>query len=113
MRFRTYHDRFLEQLVGHLNMVDEVPENVSWILKEGIWLKHKSTAHRCFCDLVLFYENDNVSCLELKSSPVMRHHAIEQLYSSRRFVRDCLGYEVTCLKVVYYDPKPFSWDRIA
>ena len=99
------HDRYLEQLINNFEVVGEDRWHIRWIIQNGIWMADLSTKRFKLCDIIAVYYDNHVSCVELKGSQRKRSVAIEQLESSERFVRSCLGYRDIIKKVAYYNGK--------
>ena len=102
------HNKYIDYLIDNLYEIDERPEDVEWIMKEGIWLKKYSTSRYKMCDLILFYypEFERITLIEVKSNRKKRDKAKIQLDSSERFVRNVLKrYEPITKKIAYINGK--------
>ena len=86
--FRSLHDIHLDDLLRRLPQIGEDPNEINWIIREGIWTPHEhSKVHSVFPDLILVYQAYAVP-VELKSSFAHRDHALDQLRAGYRFIRE-------------------------
>lgn len=107
------HDYFLDTLIDKMHLIDENLEEISWIMKNGIYLRDCSKKRKKLCDLIMGYQQHGVVCVELKGSRSKRSYAIEQLKSSREFVEDELGLIVVRSKfVVYNGLGGYEWELV-
>ncbi|WP_298753761.1 hypothetical protein [uncultured Arcobacter sp.] len=114
MKHRTAlsHDQYLENLVTHLNLVGEKREEISWIIKDGIWMYDNSVQYHKLADLICVYQHPYVSAIELKGSKGQRTKAKKQLDSTAQFINDILGIHDFGLKIVYYTNGNYSFENI-
>lgn len=96
------HSFYLEELIKNLHKVDEDINETKLIVTEGQFYKPHTKEQYKLNDLILFYYNDDVSLIELKSSQGKRSKAIDQLQSGYNLVRS-MGYENIRSKIVYYN----------
>jgi len=106
------HDFHLDVLINDLSLVEEKPNDIEWIMKEGIWMQQGSTDRLKLCDIICVYYGQRATCLELKSSRKKRSNGIEQLYHGELFVRKNLGISKITKKMVYYSNKGYNWENI-
>ena len=99
------HKHYLEQLIHHLDYVDEYPKDIALICSEGFYLPYGGTNQNSLNDLILFYYDKSVSLIELKGSTSKRTKAIKQLQSGFELVTEVMGYDNVRGKIVYYHPR--------
>ena len=99
------HIRALEKIVGRLDLIEESPANMVWIMKEGIWEYCGKRKQRKFPDLILGY-NEKTIPIELKSIETNhRERAIEQIASGRDFILGVLNKNCPYGRIAYYSPR--------
>lgn len=110
--FQREHNRYLERLVGNLGLVGEDTRDISWIMREGIWLR-EDRSYRPFPDLIVVHRpsqtEDYGVPIELKRSG-MRHHAMEQLKEGETFIKEVLGFDCPAMKYVQYETGEFKFE---
>ncbi|MFW6173352.1 MAG: hypothetical protein ACOC5T_06370 [Elusimicrobiota bacterium] len=94
------HPEYLDELVMHIDLIDENMEEAKWIMKEGIYLRDDSVKQLPFCDIIIGYEDYGVPA-ELKHSKKQRGHARQQIESGRQYL-ESVGLDVPYGKFVLY-----------
>lgn len=97
------HAFFLQRIVYDLSLINEDKYKTKWIMREGIYLQDDTLNNNKLSDLIIGYQDFNLSLVELKRSTKRRTKALEQLISSKELVTDCFNnYNIKAAKIVYY-----------
>ena len=108
MGHKSHHTLALDDLVTHLQKIDEYPDNIEWIMREGIWTPHRNTSYSVFPDLILVYKDKHAIPVELKSVGYSGKHHLEQLRAGRDFILNQLQLDCDYSKISRYDTrKPY------
>lgn len=94
------HSKALDYIVQHFFAIGEDPRNINWVMREGIWMP-KNTDYLVFPDFILGFANKQAVPVEYKSMKSHKDHALIQLESGKRFIKDVLGYDVPYSKFVW------------
>lgn len=114
------HSRVLDELIWNLTSVKEDPDQVHWIMKDGVWMPHAGSHKRSMlCDLILVYHKPHdpeYTCLELKHSKRGKNRAVMQLESSENFIRKIIDPStnkyIVRKKIVYYRGGGFTHEQV-
>ena len=110
MKHTQCHDMYLDNLVKNLEQVGENRKEISWIMKDGLWMKEDSYNQYKLADLICVYYKPYASGIELKSSTHGRSKAKKQLESTGVFIHDMLGIKNFTLKAVYYNKGRYNYE---
>ena len=103
MDYTNNHTYALDDLVAHLQKVNEYPDNIQWIMREGIWTPDIDNTYKVFPDLILVYNNDRAVPVELKSINYKGKHHIDQLEAGRDFIHSELNMDCDYGILARYD----------
>lgn len=84
MRPDVKHNKYLDKLATHLDIIGESLRDIKWILKDGIWLRENEVHRRSLCDLICVYSNKAIP-IEFKLEQ-NRSRAIQQINQGREFI---------------------------
>jgi hypothetical protein len=86
------HSDRLERIIHNIDLIGEHPENVKWIMREGIWTPERR--YEEFPDLIcvmkstLFYTHGFSIPIEYKYHIDKKDKAMRQLINGGRFIRE-------------------------
>ncbi len=106
------HDQYLENLVYHLDFVEENKEDIEWILKDGLWRRKAGRIeYNTLCDLIVIHSEYGVP-IELKGQSVsQRRKARNQIISGKKFLEEILNIPVPYGKLVLYSPEGYKYRK--
>src|SRR3990167_10114113 len=87
------HNSWLETIVNHLNLIGEEPDEVAWVMKNGIWQKEDRTGFHFMPDIILEYHRiggnlRDYLIVEFKHSRKHKQKAYQQIESGKAFLEE-------------------------
>lgn len=106
------HSLSLDFLIKNLNLIDEDPNNIEWLMREGFYYEVGNKQQKSFCDILIGYgDSYRATALELKKSRLRRPKALEQL-SNGVYLLNSWGYQDISQKIVYYGGGKLEYEII-
>lgn len=109
---REQHNERLERLVNNLKWIGEDIKEVSWIIKDGIWLKSCSYNRQKFCDIIAIKYCREGLPIELKHDRTQKGKAIQQIKQGMRFIETELELVCPYGLFVTYGTGEFKYETI-
>jgi hypothetical protein len=106
------HTKYLDSLIMHLQNIDENPQNVQWVMKEGFLFANNSLDSLKLCDLLIGFYDGTGLCVELKRSHIKYEHACKQLENGYNLMIHTMGYRDVRKKIVFYGGGSLSYEII-
>lgn len=101
MKYSIQHDRALDTILRHLELIEEDPSKVEWAMREGNLYRNGAGARAPLCDLLIGYQDKEGLCVEVKRSTKRKDRARLQL-ANGLYLMGKMGYEPVRQKIVYY-----------
>jgi len=108
--YERLHRLTLDELLGHLHIIDEDISKVEWVMREGS-LYRTQGEQKPFCDLLLGYYDKEGCCVEVKRSKKRRNKGIEQLENGE-YLMEKMGYSPIRKKILYYNNNDLYYELI-
>ncbi|NCN86345.1 hypothetical protein GW932_00785 [archaeon] len=106
------HDQYLENLVFHLEFLNEDKKDIQWIMKDGLWQKGNDRFDwKPLCDLIVIYNFGYGIPIELKGRWQAKPKAKQQICSGREFIEEVLKIPAPYGKVVVYTEKGYEYKK--
>lgn len=108
---RTPRECYLERLISRIEEIDEDPNEIDWIMKEGIWYRpnHEQIS---MPDIIACYRNKDFLVAELKGNKKQRGKARFQINSGVDFVVANFQPNRIYKKFVVYDHGRYYWEML-
>ena len=105
------HDQSLNDIINYPHKIGEQLDQISWVMKEGIWLREETNDQRKFCDIIFGYWDKTGVPIEYKNSPSRREHALKQLRNGILFLEEELGVSARYGLFVWSDQGTYEYER--
>jgi len=96
---QNQHNIYLEELIYHLEDIGEDSRNISWIMKDGIWMSESVKSRMKMPDIIAGYYDGGYLIAELKGSKQKKSKAILQINSGEEMLKTVSPF---C-----YNPQPY------